>query len=107
MAEARIATSDVTVDLPKMRVSYEVGTLSEAELASTWHDQLQEWLDDAIRAAAPEPNAMVLATANADGMPASRTVLAKGLDERGVVFFTNYASAKSHDLMATRFASAT
>ncbi|MCT2582738.1 pyridoxamine 5'-phosphate oxidase [Actinophytocola gossypii] len=107
MAEARIATSDVTVDLPKMRVSYEVGTLSEVELADTWHDQLQQWLDDAIRAAAPEPNAMVLATANADGIPASRTVLAKGLDERGVVFFTNYTSAKSHDLMATRFASAT
>ena len=107
MAEARIATSDVTVDLPKMRVSYEVGTLSEVELADTWHEQLQQWLDDAIRAAAPEPNAMVLATANADGIPASRTVLAKGLDERGVVFFTNYTSAKSHDLMATRFASAT
>jgi len=107
MADAEIATSNIAVQLPKMRVSYEEGTLSEGELAATWHEQLQRWLDDAIRASAPEPNAMVLATANADGLPASRTVLAKGLDARGVVFFTNYTSAKSHDLMATRYASAT
>jgi pyridoxamine 5'-phosphate oxidase len=107
MADGRITTSDITLELPKMRVSYEEGTLGEAELAGTWYEQLQAWLDDAIRAGCPEPNAMVLATANADGMPTSRSVLAKGLDERGVVFFTNYTSAKSHDLMATRFASAT
>ena len=107
MADADIATPDIAVALPTMRVSYEEGTLSESELSATWHEQLQHWLDDAIRAGAPEPNAMVLATANADGIPASRTVLMKGLDERGVVFFTNYTSAKSHDLLATRFASAT
>lgn len=107
MADADIATPDIALALPTMRVSYEEGTLSEGELAQSWHEQLQKWLDDAIRAGAPEPNAMVLATANAEGIPASRTVLMKGLDERGVVFFTNYTSAKSHDLMATRFASAT
>jgi len=107
MADADIATPDIALALPTMRVSYEEGTLSETELAATWHEQLQKWLDDAIRAGAPEPNAMVLATANAEGIPASRTVLLKGLDDRGVVFFTNYTSAKSHDLMATRFASAT
>lgn len=107
MADAEIPTSNIAVQLPKMRVSYEEGTLSESELAATWYEQLQLWLDDAIRASAPEPNAMVLATANAAGLPASRTVLAKGLDGRGVVFFTNYTSAKSHDLMATRYASAT
>lgn len=107
MADADIATPDIALALPKMRVSYDEGTLSEAELAGHWHEQLQLWLDDAIQAGAPEPNAMVLATANAEGIPASRTVLMKGLDERGVVFFTNYTSAKSHDLMATRFASAT
>jgi pyridoxamine 5'-phosphate oxidase len=50
---------------------------------------------------------MVLATANPQGLPSSRTVLCKGIDERGVVFFTNYTSAKSHDLIATRYASAT
>jgi pyridoxamine 5'-phosphate oxidase len=105
MADAEIAVT--SVELPHMRVSYEEGMLSETELAATWHEQLQSWLDDAIGAGVPEPNAMVLATANADGRPASRTVLLKGLDARGVVFFTNYTSAKSHDLLATRFASAT
>ncbi len=105
MADAEIAVT--SVELPHMRVSYEEGMLSETELAATWHEQLQSWLDDAIGAGVPEPNAMVLATASADGRPASRTVLLKGLDARGVVFFTNYTSAKSHDLMATRFASAT
>src|SRR3954463_13412572 len=107
MTDAGIAASSIALELPKMRVSYEEGTLSEGELAATWYEQLQQWLGDAIRASAPEPNAMVLATANRDGLPASRTVLCKGLDERGVVFFTNYTSAKSHDLSATRYASAT
>lgn len=107
MRDSDVAASSIAVQLPKMRVSYDEGTLSESELAPTWYEQLQTWLDDAIGAAAPEPNAMVLATANAQGLPASRTVLCKGLDERGVVFFTNYTSAKSHDLMATRYASAT
>jgi pyridoxamine 5'-phosphate oxidase len=107
MTDAEIAASNIALELPTMRVSYEEGKLSESELAPTWHQQLRIWLDDAIRASAPEPNAMVLATANADGLPNSRTVLCKGLDERGVVFFTNYTSAKSHDLMATRYASAT
>jgi pyridoxamine 5'-phosphate oxidase len=107
MTDAGIAASSTALELPKMRVSYEEGTLGEGELAATWHEQLQQWLDDAIHASAPEANAMVLATANADGLPASRTVLCKGLDARGVVFFTNYTSAKSHDLDATRYASAT
>jgi pyridoxamine 5'-phosphate oxidase len=50
---------------------------------------------------------MVLATADAEGRPSSRTVLCKGLDDRGVVFYTNYTSAKSHDLTVTRYASVT
>jgi pyridoxamine 5'-phosphate oxidase len=106
MQESELA-SNVALELPAMRVSYEQGALQESDLAPTWHEQLQKWLDDAIRAGVAEPNAMVLATANAEGEPSSRTVLAKGLDERGLVFFTNYTSTKSHDLSATRYASAT
>ncbi|MDQ3577473.1 MAG: pyridoxamine 5'-phosphate oxidase [Actinomycetota bacterium] len=102
-----MADGDIALELPTMRVAYEEGALAESELADTWHGQLQLWLDDAKRAGLSEPNAMVLATADNNGVPSSRTVLAKGLDERGVVFFTNYTSAKSHDLMATRYASAT
>jgi pyridoxamine 5'-phosphate oxidase len=106
MTDGELTTS-VAVDLPAMRVSYEQGSLTEADLAATWWEQLQRWLDDATRAGVAEPNAMVLATANAKGMPSSRTVLAKGLDGRGLVFYTNYTSAKSHDLMSSRYASAT
>lgn len=102
-----MSETDNLLELPSMRVSYEQGSLDESELAATWHEQLQAWLDDATRAGLAEPNAMVLATADPEGLPSSRTVLCKGLDDRGVVFFTNYTSNKSHDLRATRYASAT
>ncbi|WP_236796998.1 pyridoxamine 5'-phosphate oxidase [Amycolatopsis sp. GM8] len=98
---------DVAVQLPGMRVAYEGDALNETDLADTWTEQLQGWLNRAIAAGIAEPNAMVLATADADGRPSSRTVLCKGLDERGVVFYTNYTSAKSHDLTVTRYASVT
>jgi pyridoxamine 5'-phosphate oxidase len=98
---------DRTADLAGMRVAYPAVVLDEDELAGTWHEQLAGWLGDALSAGLPEPNAMVLATADADGLPSCRTVLAKGLDPRGVVFYTNYTSAKMRDLNTTRFAAAT
>lgn len=94
-------------ELGAMRVAYSAGELDEGNLAATWHEQLIEWLADAVTAGLPEPNAMVLATADAEGRPSSRAVLAKGLDARGVVFFTNFTSRKMHDLGSNRYASAT
>jgi pyridoxamine 5'-phosphate oxidase len=102
-----IDNTDVAVQLPGMRVAYDSDSFDESALAATWTEQLQGWLNQAVEANFPEPNAMVLATADANGRPSSRTVLCKGLDERGVVFYTNYTSSKSHDLTATRYASAT
>jgi pyridoxamine 5'-phosphate oxidase len=96
-----------TVDLARMRVAYPAGDLDEADLAGTWDEQLAGWLGDAVVAGLPEPNAMVLATADTDGLPSSRTVLAKDLDSQGVVFYTNFTSRKMHDINATRFAAAT
>lgn len=93
--------------LERMRVDYADTGLDVPDLAASWHEQLAGWLREAQEAGLAEVNAMVLATAGADGRPSSRTVLCKGLDERGVVFYTNYTSAKSHDLRATRYASAT
>ncbi|MGW4401668.1 pyridoxamine 5'-phosphate oxidase [Amycolatopsis nivea] len=98
---------EAVVRLPGMRVAYDSAPFDESALAATWHDQLESWLSQAVSEALAEPNAMVLATADAEGRPSSRTVLCKGFDERGVVFYTNYTSAKSHDLTATRYASAT
>src|SRR5581483_1723859 len=57
-------------------------------------------LDDASRAGDPEPTAMTLATANGAGRVSARIVLLKAVDERGFVFYTNYASAKAAELAA-------
>ena len=102
-----MSEDQVTPGLGAMRVAYEPGSLDEPDLEATWDAQLVRWLAEATRAGLAEPNAMVLATADAAGRPSSRTVLCKGLDARGVVFYTNYTSAKSRDLLATGFASAT
>ncbi|GAA4694994.1 pyridoxamine 5'-phosphate oxidase [Pseudonocardia yuanmonensis] len=93
--------------LAAMRVDYGAGGFDVDQLAPTWHEQLARWLAEAGAAGVPEPNAMVLATADPDGRPSSRTVLCKGLDERGVVFYTNFTSAKSRDLRQSHEASAT
>jgi pyridoxamine 5'-phosphate oxidase len=102
-----MSESEIAQELRTMRVAYELGSLEEAGLAATWHEQLARWLEEATRAGLPEPNAMVVATADAKARPSSRTVLCKGLDDRGVVFYTNYTSAKSRDLAATGMAAAT
>ena len=60
--------------------------------------QLRTWLDDARRAGVPQPEAMALATAARDGRPSARMVLLKGLDDRGVAFYTSYESRKARDL---------
>ena len=60
--------------------------------------QFRMWLDEARDAGAFEPEAMAVATATADGAPSVRMVLMKGHDERGIVFFTNYASRKGDEL---------
>jgi pyridoxamine 5'-phosphate oxidase len=85
-------------DLSRMRRDYGVGPLSEEELAPTWVEQFDRWFGDAVAAELPEPNAVVLATADADGAPDARIVLLKGYDETGFVFVTSYASAKGAQL---------
>jgi pyridoxamine 5'-phosphate oxidase len=66
--------------------------------------QFQRWLDEAIAANLPLPEAMTLATATADGKPSARLVLLKRADENGFVFFTNYQSTKARDLDNNPFA---
>jgi pyridoxamine 5'-phosphate oxidase len=82
-----------------LRASYTRGHLDEAGLADSWLAQLRLWFDAAAAdATIAEANAMQLATADAEGRPAVRTVLAKAIDERGIVFYTNYESAKGREL---------
>lgn len=59
-----------------------------------------EWLDAARESEINDPNAMILATVDADGMPDARAVLLNGRDERGLVFFTNFDSIKGQELRA-------
>lgn len=61
-------------------------------------EQFHLWFDAAVAAHVREPNAMTLATSSSSSVPSARVVLLKGIDHGGFVFFTNYESAKGHDL---------
>lgn len=93
----------VALDPAQMRRNYDRAGLAESDLAPTWWEQFGHWFEQAADLA--EPNAMVLATASADGLPSARTVLLKAYDERGLVFFTNKTSRKGRELAANPRAS--
>jgi pyridoxamine 5'-phosphate oxidase len=82
-------------------------TLDAADLAPRWDLQLAAWLAEATAAELTEPTAMVLASVDLDGSPSTRSVLCKGIDTRGIIFYTNYTSAKSRDLRSNQRASVT
>jgi pyridoxamine 5'-phosphate oxidase len=81
-----------------MRSDYRVEPLREEDLAPTWVEQFDRWFGDAVAAELPEPNAVVVATADAAGAPDARIVLLKGYDATGLVFVSSYASAKGAQL---------
>jgi pyridoxamine 5'-phosphate oxidase len=60
--------------------------------------QFTRWYDEAVASGVRQPDAMTLATAGAGGTPSARTVLMRGLDDRGFAFYTNLESAKAADL---------
>jgi pyridoxamine 5'-phosphate oxidase len=120
--------ADDAIDLPNMRVGYGGGippNIGEGDRAAgadgirenldpswlrgdpPWLDLFHVWLREAIDSRIPEPNAMVLGTADAEGIPSTRTVLCKGADASGIVFFTGYDSDKGHHLAANPYASVT
>ncbi len=91
-------------DLAALRKSYELAELDESASAAEPLHQFETWLDQALEARLPEPNAMTLATVAADGRPSTRIVLVKGVDERGIVWYTNYDSRKGLELAVQPFA---
>ena len=91
--------------LAALRSSYARAGVDEVDLATDPLRQLRSWLADSVDAGLPEPNAIVVATADLAGRPSVRYVLLKGLDERGLVFYTNHGSAKAADLDANPWAS--
>ena len=84
-----------------MRVSYERDALDRADLAPDPAAQFRRWFAEAVASGTPEPNAMTLATVDADGGPSARVVLLKEVDADGAfVFYTNYESRKGVALAA-------
>ena len=87
-------------DIAQLRKSYERAALDESASHPDPLRQFEQWLNEAIDARLPEPNAMTLATVGPDGRPSTRIVLIKGCDERGIAWYTNYDSRKGRELAA-------
>ncbi|CAA9410643.1 MAG: Pyridoxamine 5'-phosphate oxidase [uncultured Quadrisphaera sp.] len=93
---------DAHAPLAAARVAYDDPGLHERDLAPAPLEQLQRWYDEvSAGGAVAEPNAVVLATVDADGLPDARTVLLKGLAARGLALYTHHTSAKGRQLAAT------
>lgn len=93
------------MSIADLRRNYMLAGLSEPDLAPDPIRQFDKWFGQALAADIPEPNAMTLATVSPDGAPAARTVLLKGFDASGFVFYTNYESHKGKELDANPRAS--
>ncbi len=87
-----------------LRKSYERDALNESDSLADPRLQFEHWLNQAIEAEIPEPNAMTLATVSSDLRPSTRVVLIKGVDARGIVWYTNYNSRKGQELAGNPFA---
>ncbi len=81
-----------------IRQSYDSGSLHEDDLSMDPVSELQAWMEQAVSEGVPEPQAMTLATVDADGNPSARIVLCRGISEQGLLFFTNYAGRKATEL---------
>jgi pyridoxamine 5'-phosphate oxidase len=86
------------LSLADLRKTYALSALSESDVDADPIRQFERWFEQALEAQLPEPNAMTLATVDADGQPSARIVLIKGVDARGFTFFTNYDSRKGQAL---------
>jgi pyridoxamine 5'-phosphate oxidase len=96
--------SELQTSIAALRKSYERAELDESASHADPLQQFDQWLNEAIRAQVPEPNAMTLATVGSDLRPSTRIVLVKGYDARGLVFYTNYESRKGQELAGNPYA---
>lgn len=83
-----------------MRISYDLATFGDTEALMDPFAQFRLWWDEVAGSNAMEANAMAVSTVNANGIPQSRMVLMKDFDATGIVFYTNYGSAKARDIAA-------
>jgi len=96
--------SQPTTSIADLRKSYERAELNEDASQADPLKQFEQWLQEAIAAEVPEPNAMTLATVASNLRPSTRIVLIKGYDERGITWFTNYDSRKGQELAGNPYA---
>ena len=92
------------MNIADLRKSYEKAELNENASHADPLKQFEQWLQEAIAAEVPEPNAMTLATVASNLRPSTRVVLIKGYDERGIVWYTNYDSRKGQELAGNPYA---
>ena len=85
-------------ELQALRTDYSRHSLSEEEVHEEPIEQFRRWLTEAVKAEVDEPNAMTLSTVDANNRPKSRIVLIKGIEEHGIVFYTNYESDKGREI---------
>jgi pyridoxamine 5'-phosphate oxidase len=96
----------MSIDTPNpadMRINYDKDQLNEVDLASTPLAQFTKWLSEAVAVGKDEliePNAMVIAVRSQDDVISTRSVLLKGIDARGLTFYTNYGSTKADAIAA-------
>ncbi|ACB74136.1 pyridoxamine 5'-phosphate oxidase [Opitutus terrae PB90-1] len=93
------------MSLADLRKDYCLAGLAEKDLSRDPFRQFEKWFQEAEAAKTIEPNAMTLCTATREGRPSARTVLLKGVDGRGFVFFTNYSSRKGRELELSPYVS--
>jgi len=92
------------VKIADLRIDYMRETLDERAIAPDPFHQFEHWFGEAVKAQVPEPNAMTLATADAQGRPSARIVLLKGMGPDGLVFYTNFESRKGRELAVRPYA---
>jgi len=93
-------SESANIDPSHLRREYKRGALLESEVSGDPIVQFEKWFTEAQASGILEPNAMTVATADSSGKPSARTMLLKGFDERGFVFYTNYDSRKGRELDA-------
>ena len=91
---------NISQQIAHLRHEYISQPFNESQVAGDPVTQFKKWFDEAVRSEQLDAEAMTLSTATPDGRVAARVVLLKGCDERGFVFFTNYESRKSLEMMS-------
>ena len=86
------------MDFSDQRLSYEKGQLNQQSIPASPFELLNVWMNEAIEAQVQEPYAMSLATCGEDNKPSVRIVLLREITDKGIVFYTNYESAKGQDI---------